>query len=123
MKIYRPSRYRRFGISDKCGEQAFPVYEAHEGAHAASNASAENDAPTARMFLALVSEDLATAPLSPEEREEANKAIEEAKAELDREARYAVFPLGRLMDMTKEVMFRVAVECECGKTKREGGEP
>ncbi len=52
---------------------------------------------------------------SPETKMELNLDLAEARKLISQDDKNAVFPLGRFLDKTKELMFEVAVDCECRK--------
>jgi len=104
-------------VSQECLEKAYHIYEAHECAHAASRGALSRDKKSAEMYLNLINQHLyaADVSLSPETKMELNRDLAEARKLIYQEDKQAVFPLGRFLDKTKELMFEVAVACECRK--------
>ena len=104
-------------VSQDCLEKAYHIYEAHECAHAASREALNRDKKSAEMHLGLINEHLyaVATSLSPETKMELNHDLAEARKLIYQADKNAVFPLGRFLDKTKELMFEVAVACECRK--------
>ena len=104
-------------VSQDCLEKAYHIYEAHEYAHAASGEAISQDKRAAEMHLDLINQELfaVAASLSPETKTELNRDLAEARKLIYKADKNAVFPLGHFLDKTKELMFEVAVACECRK--------
>ena len=104
-------------VSQDCLEKAYHIYEAHEYAHAASREAVSQDKRAAEMHLDLIDQELyaVAVSLSPETKMELNRDLAEARKLIYQADKNAVFPLGRFLDKTKELMFEVAVACECRK--------
>lgn len=104
-------------VSQDCLKKAYHIYEAHECAHAASREALSRDKKSAEIYLNLINEHLyaAEASLSPKTKMELNNDLAEARKLIYKEDKNAVFALGRFLDKTKELMFEVAVTCECRK--------
>ena len=104
-------------VSQDCLEKAYHIYEAHEYAHAASREALSRDRQTAEMYLNLINQELdaVAVSLSPEIKMKLNHDIAEARQLIYQEDKQAVIPLGNFLDKTKQLMFEVAVACECRK--------
>jgi len=104
-------------VSQDCLKKAYHIYEAHEYAHAASREALSRDKRAAEMYLDLINQELfaVAVSLSPETKMELNRDLAEARKLIYQADKNAVFPLGHFLDKTKELMFEVAVACECRK--------
>ena len=104
-------------VSQDCLEKAYHIYEAHEYAHAASREALSRNKRAAEMHLDLINQELyaVVASLPPETKMELSRDLAEARKLIYQEDKHAVLPLGRFLDKTKELMFEVAVACECQK--------
>lgn len=102
-------------LSKECAEAAYHVYEAHEYAHAASTAALKLDKESAERYLNLMRSELEAADLPKEKLEELGQYVVDAAYWIKEKNKEAVYPLGRFLDKTKELMFQVAVTCECYK--------
>lgn len=104
-------------VSQECLEKAYHIYEAHEYAHAASREALSRDKKAAEMYLDLINKELfaVAVSLSPETKMELNRDLAEARKLIYQADKNAVLSLGRFLDKTKELMFEVAVACECRK--------
>lgn len=104
-------------VSQDCLEKAYHIYEAHERAHAASSEALRQNKQTAEMYLNLINEHLFAAAdvLKPEIKMELGNDLAEARKLIYQRDKNAVIPIGRFLDKTKELMFEVAVTCECRK--------
>ena len=102
-------------ISNECLDKAYHIYEAHEYCHAASGAALKGDKKSADRYLNLMRYELEAADLSREVLEDLNKDMVEAARWIEQQNKEAVFPLGRFLDKTKELMFKEVVACECAK--------
>jgi hypothetical protein len=102
-------------LSKECSEVAYHVYEAHEYAHAASAAAIKLDRASAERYLNLMRSELEAADLPRGKLEELGQDIVDAAHWIKEKNIEAVYPLGRFLDKTKELMFQVAVTCECSK--------
>jgi len=106
-------------ISKECLEKAYHIYEAHEYCHAASGAAIKGDEKSADRYLNLMRYELEAADLPRHVLENLNKDMVEAAGWIKQKNKEAVFPLGRFLDKTKELMFKEVVACECGKQSPE----
>ncbi|MBA7700286.1 hypothetical protein ES703_108997 [subsurface metagenome] len=104
-------------VSQDCLEKAYHIYEVHEYAHAASREALSRDKKSAEMYLDLINQELyaVAVSLSAETKMELSRDLAEARKLIYQEDKQAVLPLGRFLDKTKELMFEVAVACECRK--------
>ena len=102
-------------LSKECARPTYHVYEAHEYAHAASGAAVKLDKESAERYLNLMRSELEAADLPREKLEELGQDIVDAAHWIKEKNIEAVYPLGRFLDKTKELMFQVAVACECPK--------
>lgn len=102
-------------LSEECAGAAYHVYEAHEYAHTASAAAIKLDKASAERYLNLMRSELEAADLPRENLEELGQDIVDAAHWIKEKNVEAVYPLGRFLDKTKELMFQVAVTCECSK--------
>jgi len=102
-------------VSQDCLKKAYHIYEAHEYAHAASRGALSRDKKAAEMYLTLINEELyaIAVSLSAETKMALNRDLVEARKLIYKGDKQAVLPLGRFIDKTKELMFEVAVTCEC----------
>ena len=104
-------------ISKRCLEKAYHIYEAHEYAHAASGAALKLDRGSAERYLNLMRHELFAADLPREKLEELGQDIVDAAHWIKEENKEAIYPLGRFLDKSKELMFQEVVACECGEAK------
>ena len=112
-------------ISERCKEKAYHIYEAHEYAHAASSSALKLDKASADRYLNLIRHELEAADLPREKLEELGQDLVDAAHWIKEKSIEAVYPLGRFLDKTKELMFQEVVDCECGEasTRQWGGNP
>jgi len=113
----------KVAISKQCLEKAYHVYEAHEYAHAASGSALKLDQESADRYLNLMRSELEAADLPIENLEELGQDIVDAAHWIKEKNKEAVHPLGRFLDKTKELMFQVIVDCECGGEIGHEGSP
>lgn len=106
-------------ISDKCFEQAYHIYEAHEYGHWAAEAAFAGKKELAEINLNLINEELYDANLNVEAKMELNGLLAEARKLVKAESQEAVLPLRKFLDRTKRLMFEVAVECACKEPTKE----
>lgn len=107
--------YSKFPIRKECREKAYHVYEAHEYAHAASGAALHLDRESAERYINLVRSELEVADLPRENLEVLGQALADAAKLVKEKDKSAVFPLGAVLDETKELMFQAAIDCQCGE--------
>ena len=107
--------YSRFPIRKECREKAYHVYEAHEYAHAASGAALHLDRESAERYINLVRSELEAAGLPRENLEVLGQDLVDAAKLVKEKDKRAVFPLGAVLDETKELMFQAAIDCQCGE--------
>jgi len=103
-------------ISKECLEKATHIYEAHEYAHAASALLARQTPEEVKRYMGLLVSELNAVPaqIPPD----VDNTVKEALRYIDdKKYREAIFSLGRFLDRTKDLMFEVAVTCECKKEK------
>jgi len=104
-------------VSQDCLKKAYHIYEAHEYAHAASREALSRDKRAAEMYLNLINQELSAVAvsLSTESKMELNHDLAEARKLIYQGDKHAVISLGNFLDKTKQLMFEVAVACECRK--------
>ena len=107
--------YSQFPIRKDCREKAYHVYEAHEYTHAASKAALKSDTENAERYINLVRSELEAAGLPRENMEVLGQSLVDAAKLVKEKDRMAVYPLGAVLDETKELMFQAAIDCQCGE--------
>ncbi len=107
--------YSQFPIRKDCREKAYHVYEAHEYTHAASRAALKSDTEGAERYINLARSELEAAGLPRENLEVLGQDLVDAAKLVKEKDRRAVYPLGAVLDKTKELMFQAAIDCQCGE--------